>query len=150
MRLLVEIWSVGGCIIVYNTFGVSGLTVSTESVSVSAFLVRVFSAVAMILLQSFYQFLQAGSDRLCARSWLSGNLGKTALRLLEIFRMDFDTSLKTSRRDCSGIFCPTNWDSLPLRPTNFFFSSRISLQIEDGRERRNPRGHGRHYDARTN
>ena len=36
---------------------------------------------------------------LCARSWLSGNLGKTALRLIEIFRMYFDTSLKTSRRD---------------------------------------------------
>ncbi len=40
---------------------------------------------------------------LCARSWLSGNLGKTALGLIEIFRMYFDTSLKTSRRDCSGI-----------------------------------------------
>ena len=37
--------------------------------------------------------------RLCARSWLSGNLGKTALRLLEINRMYYDTSLKTSRRD---------------------------------------------------
>ena len=39
------------------------------------------------------------SSRLCARSWLSGNLGKTPLRLIEIFRMYFDTSLKTSRRD---------------------------------------------------
>ncbi len=36
---------------------------------------------------------------LCVRSWLSGNLGKTALRLIEINRMYFDTSLKTSRRD---------------------------------------------------
>jgi hypothetical protein len=53
--------------------------------------------------------VKEGSNRkcrgLCARSWLSGNLSKTALRLIEIFRMYFDTSLKTSRRDCSGISC---------------------------------------------
>jgi hypothetical protein len=36
---------------------------------------------------------------LCARSWLSGNLGKTALRLIEINRMYFDTSLQKSRRE---------------------------------------------------
>ncbi len=35
---------------------------------------------------------------LCARSWLSGNLGKTALRLTEIIRMYLDTSLKTVHR----------------------------------------------------
>ena len=34
---------------------------------------------------------------LCVQSWLSGNLGKTALRLIEILPMYFDTSLKTSR-----------------------------------------------------
>ena len=44
--------------------------------------------------------------RLCVRSWLSGNLGKTALRLTEIIRMYFDTSLKTSRRDYSGLSGP--------------------------------------------
>ncbi len=27
----------------------------------------------------------------CTRSWLSGNLGKTALKLIEISRMYFDT-----------------------------------------------------------
>jgi hypothetical protein len=32
-----------------------------------------------------------GGAGLCARSWLSGNLGKTALRLLEIVRMYYDT-----------------------------------------------------------
>jgi hypothetical protein len=46
------------------------------------------------------------STGLCVRSWLSGNLGKTALRLTEIIRMYFDTSLKTSRRDYSGLSGP--------------------------------------------
>jgi hypothetical protein len=49
---------------------------------------------------------EADEVGLCARSWLSGNLGKTALRLTEIIRMYFDTSLKTSRRDYSGLSGP--------------------------------------------
>ena len=49
---------------------------------------------------------------------LSGNLGKTALRLLEIMSMYYDTSLKTSRIDLSALFSPR-----PLsRNGNFFFS----------------------------
>jgi hypothetical protein len=36
-------------------------------------------------------FIFSKRTRLCARSWLSGNLGKTALRLLEIVRMYYDT-----------------------------------------------------------
>ncbi len=67
---------------------------------------------------------------LCAWSWLSGNLGKTALRLIEIFRMYFDTSLKTSRRDCSGISC----HALVTQFRNFFFLSERSFQEMDGRD----------------
>ncbi len=44
-------------------------------------------------------------NRLCARSWLSGNLGKTVLRLIEIMPMYYDTSLKTSRVDWSALSC---------------------------------------------
>jgi hypothetical protein len=36
----------------------------------------------------------------------NGNKGKTTLRLIEILPMYFDTSLKTSRRDCSAISSP--------------------------------------------
>ncbi len=79
--------------------------------------------------------------RLCARSWLSGNLGKTALRLLEIMPMYYDTSLKTSRIDLSVLFSPR-----PLsRNGNFFFLLQGFGRKRDGRERRNPQGHGRHY-----
>jgi hypothetical protein len=41
--------------------------------------------------------------RIFTWSGLSGNLGKTPLRLIEILAMYFDTSLKTSRRDCSPV-----------------------------------------------
>ena len=78
---------------------------------------------------------------LCTRSWLSGNLGKTALRLLEIMPMYYDTSLKTSRIDLSALFSPR-----PLsRNGNFFFLFQGFGRKRDGRERRNPQGHGRHY-----
>ncbi len=49
---------------------------------------------------------RGGCWRLCVWSWLSGNFGKTVLRLTEIIRMYFDTSLKTSRRDYSGLSGP--------------------------------------------
>jgi hypothetical protein len=58
---------------------------------------------------------------LCVRSWLSGNLGKTALRLTEIIRMYFDTSLKTSRRDYSGLSGP-GW---AVHRKGIFFSSPL-------------------------
>ncbi len=38
----------------------------------------------------------------CVWSGLSGNLGKTALRLIEILSMYFDTSLKTRENLCKG------------------------------------------------
>jgi hypothetical protein len=54
---------------------------------------------------------------LFTRSGSSRNEGKTAVRLIEILRMYFDTSLKTSRRDCSAIS-----SFRPLSQTgNFFF-----------------------------
>ena len=91
------------------------------------------------LLNSFVLIFM--EPRLCARSWLSGNLGKTALRLLEIMPMYYDTSLKTSRIDLSALFSPR-----PLsRNGNFFFLFQGFGRKRDGRERRNPQGHGRHY-----
>ncbi len=67
-----------------------------------------------------HEFECASEDhtRLCARSWLSGNLGKTALRLLEIMPMYYDTSLKTSRIDLTALFSPRSLS----RNGNFFFS----------------------------
>ena len=43
---------------------------------------------------------------LSTMSRLSGNWGKTAFRLIEIIRMYFDTSLKTSRIDYSELSSP--------------------------------------------
>ncbi len=87
-------------------------------------------------------------SRLCVRSWLSGNLGKTALRLIEIMPMYYDTSLKTSRVDWSVFFSP--WCSHDMG-TFFFLPKKGFLRNSgDGRERRNPQGHGKHYYARTN
>ena len=51
------------------------------------------------------------------RPGASSNYGKTLFRLIEILRMYFDTSLKTSREDCSAISSPR-----PLsRNGNFLF-----------------------------
>jgi hypothetical protein len=60
-------------------------------------------------------------------------LGKTALRLTEIIRMYFDTSLKTSRRDYSGLSGPgglSEREFVFFSPNIFFFQERRWRQEE--------------------
>jgi hypothetical protein len=61
-------------------------------------------------------------------------LGKTALRLIEIFRMYFDTSFKTSRRDCSGISCLALVTQLRIffSQKREFFGGRVEMDERDG------------------
>ncbi len=69
------------------------------------------------------------------RSWLSGNLGKTALRLIEIVRMYYDTSLKTSRRDWSELSSPGRLSRFLKPPFSLFFSKKLSnreMEESDG------------------
>ena len=57
------------------------------------------------------------------------------------------SSRLTSWRDCSGISCPV----LVTLFWNFFFPPKKDfLKRGDGREGRNPWGHGKHYDTCTN